>query len=125
MPRGGGPGGVFLALSGGFSAAEEAKWSKRSSAEEIRLLTNRRGKQRAGQQQEEAERACASLAAIAPRAEQAQQPMLVGLDGGWVCSREQRGGMEEKVGVVCSQVEDLPMPTYSTTFSWSDLPLLS
>jgi len=45
--------------------------------------------------------------------------MLVGLDGGWVCSREQRGGMEGKVAVVCSQVEDLPMPTYSSTFSWS------
>jgi len=46
--------------------------------------------------------------------------MLVGLDGGWVCSREQRGGMEGKVAVVCSQVEDLPMPTYSSTFSWSE-----
>ncbi len=46
--------------------------------------------------------------------------MLVGLDGGWVCSREQRGGMEGKVAVVCSQVEDLPMPTHSTTFSWSE-----
>jgi hypothetical protein len=45
--------------------------------------------------------------------------MLVGLDGGWVCSREQRGGMDQKVAVVCSQVEDLPMPTHSTTFSWS------
>ena len=89
-------------------------------AEEIRLLTNRRGKQRARQQHEEAERACSSPAAIAPGAEQAQQPMLVGLDGGWVCSREQRGGMEGKVGVVCSQVEDVPMPTYSTTFSWSE-----
>ena len=46
--------------------------------------------------------------------------MLVGVDGGWVCSREQRGGMEGKVAVVCSQVEDLPMPTSSTTFSWSE-----
>jgi hypothetical protein len=27
--------------------------------------------------------------------------------------------MEGKVAVVCSQVEDLPMPTYSTMFSWS------
>jgi len=84
------------------------------------LLTNRRGKQRARQQHEEAERACSSLAAIAPGAEQAQPPMLVGLDGGWVCSREQRRGMEGKVGVVCSQVEDVPMPTSSTTFSWSE-----
>ncbi len=45
--------------------------------------------------------------------------MLVGLDGGWVGSREQRGGMEGKVAVVCSQMEDLPLPAASTTFSWS------
>jgi len=89
------------------------------SAEEIRLLTNRGGQQRAVQQQEEAERTCSALAREAPAAQQAEQPMLVGLDGGWVCSREQRGGMEGKVAVVCSQVEDLPMPTYSATFSWS------
>jgi len=89
------------------------------SAEEIRLLTNRAGKQRAVQQQEEAERACSSAAKEAPAAQQAEQPLLVGLDGGWVGSREQRGGMEGKVALVCSQVEDLPMPTHSTTFSWS------
>jgi hypothetical protein len=90
------------------------------SAEEIRLLTNRQGKQRAAHQQEEAERACSSPASEAPSAEKAEQPMLVGLDGGWVCSREQRGGMEGKVAVVGSQMEDLPMPTPSTTFSWSE-----
>lgn len=45
--------------------------------------------------------------------------MLVGLDGGWVCSREQRGGMEGKVAVVCAKVEELPLPTFSSTFSWS------
>jgi hypothetical protein len=28
--------------------------------------------------------------------------------------------MEGKVAVVCSQVQDLPMPSYSTTFSWSE-----
>jgi hypothetical protein len=89
------------------------------SAEEIRLLTNQQGKRRATEQQEEAERACSSAAKEAPAAQKAEQPMLVGLDGGWVCSREQRGGMEGKVAVVCSQVEDLPMPTHSTTFSWS------
>jgi hypothetical protein len=89
------------------------------SAEEIRLLTNRGGQQRAVQQQEQAERACSAPAQEAHSAQQAAQPLLVGLDGGWVCSREQRGGMEGKVAVVCSQVEDLPMPTHSTTFSWS------
>ncbi len=90
-----------------------------SSAEEIRRLPNRGGKQRAVQQQEEAERACASATQETSAAEKAEQPMLVGLDGGWVCSREQRGGMEGKVAVVCWEVEDLPMPTTSTTFSWS------
>jgi hypothetical protein len=89
------------------------------SAEEIRLLTNRGGQQRAVQQQEEAERICSPPSRAAPAAQQAEQPMLVGLDGGWVSSREQRGGMEGKVAVVCSRVEDLPMPSYSTTFSWS------
>jgi len=91
------------------------------SAEEIRLLTNRQGKLRAAAQQAEAERICPAVAqAQEPSGEQSrEQPMLVGLDGGWVCSREQRGGMEGKVAVVCSQVADLPMPTRSATFSWS------
>src|SRR2546426_8710113 len=90
------------------------------SVEEIRLLTNHHGKQRAAHQQAEAEQVCSSLAVEAPAAQNAGQPMLVGLDGGWVCSREQRGGMEGKVAVVCSRMEDLPMPTYSPTFSWSE-----
>jgi len=90
------------------------------SVEEIRLLTNHHGKQRAVQQQAEAEQVCSSLAVEAPAAQNAEQPMLVGLDGGWVCSREQRGGMEGKVAVVSSRMEDLPMPAYSTTFSWSE-----
>jgi hypothetical protein len=89
------------------------------SAEEIRLLTNRAGQQRAAQQQAEAEQTCATPAQQAPAAQQAEQPLLVGLDGGWVCSREQRGGMEGKVAVVCSQVEELPLPPFSSTFSWS------
>jgi hypothetical protein len=90
------------------------------SAEEIRRLANRGGKLRAAQQQAEAERACSTAAREAPAAQQAEQPMLVGLDGGWVCSREQRGGMEGKVAVICAKVEDLPMPTRSCTFSWSE-----
>jgi len=92
------------------------------SAEEIRLLTNRQGKLRAAAQQAQAERVGPVVAqAQEPSAEQSQeQPMLVGLDGGWICSREQRGGMEGKVALVCSQVDDLPMPTRSTTFSWSE-----
>ncbi len=90
------------------------------SAEEIRLLTNQHGKHRAVQQQAEAERVCTAGTAAVSAAENAQPPLLVGLDGGWVCSRDQRGGMEGKVAVVCSEVEELPMPAYSTTFSWSE-----
>ncbi len=96
------------------------------SAEEIRLLTNQQGKRRARQQQEEAEQVCTSLAegtpsvqtaeaVPAPSAHRAEQPLLVGLDGGWVGNCERRGGMEGKVAVVCSRVEDLPMPTDCTT----------
>jgi hypothetical protein len=90
------------------------------SAEEIRLLTNQHGKRRATQQQEEAERVCSSSVTIASSPEHTDQPLLVGVDGGWVCSRDQRRGMEGKVAVVCSHVEDLPMPTSSTTFSWNE-----
>lgn len=90
------------------------------SAEEIRRLTNRQGMQRAQHQQAEAERVCAEPPAKSA-APSAPQPMLVGLDGGWVCSREQRGGMEGKVAVVCSQMEDIPMPVEEeeTVFSWA------
>jgi hypothetical protein len=90
------------------------------SAEEMRLLTNAQGKQRAVQHQEEAERVCASPAKEGASTQHAEQPLVVGLDGGWVCSREQRGGMEGKVAVVCSRMKDLPMRAYSTTFSWSE-----
>lgn len=90
------------------------------SAEEMRLLTNQQGKQRAAHQQEEAERACAAAGEATASGENVEQPLLVGMDGGWVCSREQRGGMEGKVAVLCSQMEDLPMPTDSPTFSWSE-----
>jgi hypothetical protein len=90
------------------------------SAEEMRLLTNHQGKQRASHQQEEAEHICSSAPPEGTSAQHTEQPLLVGVDGGWVCSREQRGGMEGKVAVVSSRMEDLPMPSYSTTFSWSE-----
>src|SRR5262249_47997584 len=88
-------------------------------AEEIRRLTNRGGQQRAVQQQEEAERVCAAAAVETEAPPQAEPPVLLGLDGGWVCSREQRGGMEGKVAVICSQMQELSMPVYDPTFSWS------
>src|SRR2546430_10287746 len=90
------------------------------SAEEIRLVTNRHGQQRAAQQQAEAEQVCSAAAQEPAAAEHTQQPLLVGVDGGWGCRRDQRGGMEGKVAVVCSEVEDLPMSTASPTFSWSE-----
>lgn len=90
------------------------------SAEEIRLVTNAYGKRRAQKQHEEAEQLCASPSALGDASASTKQPpLLVGLDGGWIGSREQRGGMEGKVAVVCSEVEDLPMSTYDCTFSWS------
>lgn len=88
------------------------------SAEEIRLLTNEGGKQRAKEQQAAAQEAHVSSEPAASPPQQTQ-PILVGMDGGWVCSREQRGGMEGKVAVVCSQMQDLPMPEHDPTFSWS------
>src|SRR2546425_5283168 len=47
------------------------------SAEEIRLLTNRHGQQRAGQQQAEAEQACSTPAQEASSAGKAEQPMQI------------------------------------------------
>lgn len=76
------------------------------SVEEIRLLTNRGGKQRATQQQEEAEQACACSPSSPSSLQSANQPRTTLRDG--------------KVAVICSHMEDLPMPTYSTTFSWSE-----
>jgi hypothetical protein len=89
------------------------------SAEEIRLLLNRQGKLRAAQQQAEASRVCSEPAQPAAAALEEDRRVLVGIDGGWVGSREQRGGMEGTVAVVCAQVADLPMPKRSSTFSWS------
>ena len=52
----------------------------------------------------------AARAATLQRAEAAAAPpaqLLVGWDGGWVPSRDQRGGMEGKVGVVATAVEPI------------------
>jgi len=59
------------------------------SSEEIRLLTNQGGKMRAKEQQQEAEQICAGLqeparTAANPSAPPEQEPLLVGLDGGWI-----------------------------------------
>lgn len=48
-----------------------------------------------------------TLAGSAEGAGRGPDLLMVGLDGGWVPSREQPGGMEGKVGVVASDVESI------------------
>ncbi len=88
------------------------------SPETVRRLTNSAGREEAKRQEVEAERV------LNPTGEQVREEreamlgeplsvgdgaemLLVGLDGGWVPSRERKGGMEGKVGVVASEVEDI------------------
>ena len=68
------------------------------SAETVRSQTIEQGREEAGTQQAEADRVLQSTAATTPTPSR----LLVGLDGGWVPSREQRGGMEGKVRVVAA-----------------------
>ncbi len=93
------------------------------SAESVRQLTVRAGEDEARAQIEEAERAVAPSweeakaesaaelgaegAAMPTRIRPQPEVLLVGLDGGWVASREQSGGMEGKVGVVATQIEPI------------------
>jgi hypothetical protein len=89
------------------------------SAEQVRHHTRQTGGQEAAAQQAEAERLRQPTAADvraerevqdraqrAPRRPRQASParLVVGLDGGWVPSREQAGGMEGKVGVVATGV---------------------
>lgn len=85
------------------------------SSEQVRQLTIRQGTQEARQQAQAAATLVESTAVVV-RAEREQTRLcpvsatpparlLVGLDGGWIPSREQRGGMEGKVGVVVSGTE--------------------
>lgn len=86
------------------------------SDERLRQLTNEQGSELAQQQQSEAQQVlkeAISIAQIRAQREQShaeaeqEQPewLQVGLDGGWLPSREQKGGMEGKIGVIASQVE--------------------
>lgn len=86
------------------------------SDERLRQLTNQQGSALAKQQREQAQQVLkeavsmeqirAQRAQRAPDAKPEQADWLqVGLDGGWVPSREQKGGMEGKIGVVASQVD--------------------
>jgi hypothetical protein len=86
------------------------------SDERLRQLTNEQGSILAKQQQAQAQQVlqeAVSMSQIRAQREasghmpkQKQPEMLqVGLDGGWLPSREQKGGMEGKIGVVASQVD--------------------
>jgi hypothetical protein len=84
------------------------------SAEWVRHLTNAAGSEEARRQREAAQARVAPPLAIstAERVAHLAQPqtaapehLLVGLDGGWIPSREQAGGMEGKVGVVATELE--------------------
>lgn len=86
------------------------------SDERLRQLTNEQGSALAKQQLSEAQqelKEAVSMAQIRAQREQSQeaakqnQPecLQVGLDGGWLPSREQKGGMEGKMGVIATQVD--------------------
>ena len=86
------------------------------SAESVRQLTIAAGQREARTQAEAAARLVAptaadvrterasALARGCDGADAAPARLLVGLDGGWVPSRDQPGGMEGKVGVVATEV---------------------
>jgi hypothetical protein len=88
------------------------------SAESVRQLTGRAGEDEAKVQLEEAERVVGpdwqeakaqSTAELGAEAAAVPKPkiLLVGLDGGWVASRDQPGGMEGKVGVVSTEANPI------------------
>jgi hypothetical protein len=82
------------------------------SAETVRHYARQQGRDEMGSQQAEADRVLQPSAAqvraereqreCSPALPPAPSRLLVGLDGGWVPSREQSGGMEGKVGVVAT-----------------------
>ncbi len=86
------------------------------SDERLRQLTNEQGSCLARQQQAQAQQVLADAVnlPLIRRERALTEPFVtsappewlqVGLDGGWVPSREQKGGMEGKIGVVASQAE--------------------
>jgi hypothetical protein len=86
------------------------------SDERLRQLTNEQGNTLAKQQQSEAQQVLEEAVSMEQirtqraqsQAEAKQEPpqwLQVGLDGGWLPSREKKGGMEGKIGVIATQVE--------------------
>jgi hypothetical protein len=100
------------------------------SDEWVRHLTNTVGSQESRSQREAAQALVAPPLALsaAERTEHLAQPqaaapehLLVGMDGGWIPSREQAGGMEGKVGVVATETEAVGRRRYVATFGDADL----
>jgi hypothetical protein len=86
------------------------------SDERLRQLTNKQGSALAEQHYEQAQQVLKKAVSLSQiRAQRAQsgqdvkqdhpQWLQAGLDGGWLPSREQKGGMEDKIGVVASQID--------------------
>jgi hypothetical protein len=86
------------------------------SDERLRQLTNEQGNALAQQQQEHAQQLLKEAVTAQTirkqrgqhdpqRPEEQAQWLQTGLDGGWIPSREQAGGMEGKIGVVASQMD--------------------
>jgi transposase-like protein len=65
------------------------------SAEQIRLVSMQQGRKQAEQQQQQAQEEVEQAEITEPQA-----AGIISMDGGWVGSREQHGGMEGKVGVI-------------------------
>jgi hypothetical protein len=79
----------------------------RVSAETVRQVARRVGEGAVAEETAAAREALTppQRADAPPEATPAPDQLLVGLDGGWVPSRDQRGGMEGKVGVLATEVE--------------------
>jgi hypothetical protein len=84
------------------------------SDERLRQITNQQGSVTAKNQREQAQQilqeavSMRQIRALRTQKEGKPEPLAwlqVGLDGGWLPSREHKGGMEGKIGVVASQVE--------------------
>src|SRR5579863_9483444 len=86
--------------------------------ERLRQITNEQGSAVAKEQREQAQEDLTEAVRMEQiRAQRTQreregQPnqadwLLVGLDGGWIPSRDQKGGMEGKIGVIASQVDQV------------------
>lgn len=88
----------------------ESLGGARVDPETVRTCTNEAGAKEAERQVREAEtRHSPTAESISVKREQQPQPppqlMIVGLDGGWIASRDQPGGMEGKLGVVSTELE--------------------